>query len=172
VQSEQINAIVPWSAQTCFPNLAVPVEVRYNGASIKTSVNLFGTAPGIFLSDYSTLQAAVLNEDGTRNSPTNPAKRGSVISFYGTGGGILDPPGIDGGIWPSALSHLVLPVTVQIDNTDAEVQYAGSAPGLVSGIFQINARVPDLIDSQPRVSSLVTIGGISSALYTAFVSVE
>ena len=38
--------------------------------------------------------AAVLNQDGSVNDPTHPAKRGEIISIFGTGQGpVANPPG-------------------------------------------------------------------------------
>lgn len=149
------------------------MEVKYNGASANTAVLLNQAAPGIFVSNYSTRQAAVVNADGTLNSPANPAKQGSVVSFYGTGGGPTNPPGADGAIWPSTpLARLTLPVSVQIGGVDADVLYAGSAPGMVSGIFQINVQVPALVSPSSRIPIVVTIGGFSSSAGVAFLAVE
>jgi uncharacterized protein (TIGR03437 family) len=88
-------------------------------------------------------QAAVLNEDGTINGPSNPASRGSVIALFGTGFGLTNPPGTTGAWNPLAPANLRLGVRVQIGNAEAEVLYAGTAPALLSGIDQINVRVPD-----------------------------
>jgi uncharacterized protein (TIGR03437 family) len=173
VQSEQINAVVPWDAGNGSPNPGISVEVKYNGASSNTAVLLNRAAPGIFLANFTTQLAAVLNADGTPNSPTNPAKRGSVVTFYGTGGGATNPPGVDGGIWPSSpLAHLSLPVSVQINDVAADVLYAGSAPGMVSGIFQINVKVPDLFSPPPTVPIVVTIGGVSNSQSAPLLAVE
>jgi uncharacterized protein (TIGR03437 family) len=173
VQSEQINAVVPWDAGNGSPNPGISVEVKYNGASSNTAVLLNRAAPGIFLANFTTQLAAVLNADGTPNSPTNPAKRGSVVTFYGTGGGPTNPPGVDGGIWPSSpLAHLTLPVSVQINDVAADVLYAGSAPGMVSGIFQINVKVPDLFSPPPTVPIVVTIGGVSNSQSAPLLAVE
>ena len=38
--------------------------------------------------------------------------------------------------------RLQLPAAVRIDGLEAEVLYAGAAPGLVAGVVQINARAP------------------------------
>jgi uncharacterized protein (TIGR03437 family) len=84
-----------------------------------------------------------VNEDGTLNSRSNPAIRGSYVSIFGTGAGPLNPAGITGGISPlSPLGFLTLPITVQIDGKDVEVPYAGTAPTISSGVFQINLHVP------------------------------
>jgi uncharacterized protein (TIGR03437 family) len=169
VQSEQINAVVPWGVGG--DSNLVAVQVLYNGIA-STSDGWNVAVPGIFLTDYSTGQAAALNADGTPNSQKNPAKRGSVIAFYGTGGGLTDVPGVDGGIWPSSpLAHLAYPVSVTIGNADAEVLYSGSAPGMVSGIFQINVRVPDSVSGSGN-SIVVTVNGISSPPSTAYLAVE
>jgi uncharacterized protein (TIGR03437 family) len=164
VQSEQINAMVPWETGSGSPNPGTSVEVTYNGVSINGSVLLNQTVPGIFLANPTTQLAAITNADGTPNSPTNPAKRGSVVTFYGTGGGAMSPPGVDGGIWPTSplAQFTLLPVSVQINYVDAVVTYAGSAPGSVSGVFQINVQVPNLFSPPPTVPIVITIGGVSS----------
>ena len=76
----------------------------------------------------------------------------------------MSPPGVDGGIWPtSPLSQFTLmPVSVQINYVNADVTYAGSAPGSVSGVFQINVQVPNLFSPPPTVPIVITIGGVSS----------
>jgi uncharacterized protein (TIGR03437 family) len=164
VQSEQINAVVPWETGAGSPNPGTSVEVKYNGASVSDSVLLNQAAPGIFLANPTTQLAAVTNADGTANSPTNPAKVGSVVTFYGTGGGPMSPPGEDGAIWPaSPLAQFTLPLSVQINYVNADVTYAGSAPGSVSGIFQVNVRIPNLFSPPPTVPMVITIGGVSSA---------
>jgi uncharacterized protein (TIGR03437 family) len=171
VRSEQINAMVPWETGSGSLNPGTSVEVKYNGGSVSGSVILNLASPGIFLSNYTTQLASVLNADGTLNSPTNPAKRGTVVTFFGTGGGPTKPPGVDGALWPvKPLANLTLPVSVQINYVDAEVPYSGSAPGLISGVFQINVKVPDLFSPPPTVPIVVTIGGVASA--AAFLSVE
>ena len=171
VQSEQINAMVPWETGSGLPNPGANVQVKYNGASVTNSVILGEASPGIFLSNYTTQLASVLNADGSLNSPTNPAKRGTVVTFFGTGGGPMNPPGVDGALWPvKPLSSLTLPVSVQINYVDALVTYAGSAPGLISGVFQINVEVPDLFSPPPTVPIVITVNGVSSQ--PALIAVE
>jgi uncharacterized protein (TIGR03437 family) len=52
-----------------------------------------------------------------------------------------------------------LPVSVQIDGLDAIVEYAGAAPGIVAGVLQVNARIPDSAHPGPSVPVLVKVGG-------------
>jgi len=46
----------------------------------------------------------------------------------------------------------------------AESLYAGTAPGLVSGVFQIKARVPAEIEAGERIPIRVISGAISSPI--------
>jgi uncharacterized protein (TIGR03437 family) len=175
VQSQQINAVVPWEVQISpQSNNPTQVQVIYNGTSSNiSSIPLALAAPGIFLANYSTRQAAALNADGSPNSQSNPAKRGTVVAFFGTGGGNTNPPGVDGGFWStSPLAKLIQPVSVQMGGVDAEVQYAGSAPGRISGIFQINVLVPESLVPGQFQPIIVTIAGTSSPQDTAYLFVE
>ena len=63
------------------------------------------------------------------------------------------------------LAILQMPVTVNINGRSAQVLYAGVAPNLSSGVFQINVRVPTTAVSGPNVIYLV-MGHGSTALVT------
>ncbi len=52
-----------------------------------------------------------------------------------------------------------------IDGQNAPVKYAGSAPGLVAGVLQVNAVVPSSANSGSVQISL-NVGGISSQSQT------
>jgi uncharacterized protein (TIGR03437 family) len=139
VQSEQINAQVPWELTG---KSSTEVHVEHNGLSTRIGLAPVTATSPAFFSDPSG-QGAILNEDGTRNSASNPAKKGSVVSIFGTGAGATAPAGITGGIAPlTPLALLTLPVSVQVNGIDAEILYAGSAPTVSNGVFQINFRVP------------------------------
>jgi uncharacterized protein (TIGR03437 family) len=114
--------------------------------------------PGIFY---------INNSDGTRNSPSNPAKAGDYIAIYGTGGGTTNSPGLTGQTWELApLSNLVLGASVFVGGQNATVLYAGSAPTLESGVFQINAVLPAGLSA---TSLYITIGNASSAPVAIYV---
>jgi uncharacterized protein (TIGR03437 family) len=83
-----------------------------------------------------------LNEDGSLNSEENPATAGSVVVLYGTGEGQTDPLGVDGKPAVAPLPRPVLPVRVTIGGQDAEILYAGGAPGFTAGLLQLNVRIP------------------------------
>jgi uncharacterized protein (TIGR03437 family) len=156
-QSQQVTVQVPWeiAGQT-----STEVGVTYNGGppagvSASAPVVVATAAPGIY---------AVANSDGTLNSSTNPAKAGGFIAIYGTGGGVTNPLGITGGLWSitASLPTLTLPVSVTIGGTNAIVLYAGSAPTLESGYFQINVSLPSGPQASAAVNLVVTVGDSSS----------
>ncbi len=157
-QSQQVTVQVPWeiAGQT-----STEVVVTYNGgppagSTASVPVVVASAQPGIY---------AVANSDGTLNSHSNPAKAGSVITIYGTGGGVTNPLATTGRFWPitASLAMLTLPVSVSIGEMNAIVLYAGSAPTLESGSFQINVALPSgLKASSALVNLQVTVGDSSS----------
>jgi uncharacterized protein (TIGR03437 family) len=162
-QSQQVTVQVPWEiAETSkiAGQMSTEVVVTYDGGppagtSASVPVVVAAAAPGIF---------AVQNSDGTVNSSTNPAKPGGFITIYGTGGGVTNPLGITGGLWPitASLPTLPPPVSVTIGGTNATVLYAGSAPTLESGNFQINVALPSGLRASSPVNLAVTVGGSPS----------
>lgn len=157
VQSQQINAIVPWEIAG---QATTQVHVEFGGNSTTTAtIPVASSAPALFHSDFVSTQGAIQNDDGTMNSAANPAARGSVVALWGTGGGPLSPAGVTGALWGfDPLARLQLPIAARIGNIDAEVIYAGAAPGLVSGFFQINLRIPSNVTPGNNFIGL-TIGG-------------
>jgi uncharacterized protein (TIGR03437 family) len=69
------------------------------------------------------------------------ARKGSVLSFWATGQGEMNPMPVDGQVAKPPLAVPKLPVSLKIGGNPAEILYAGAAPGL-AGTIQINARVP------------------------------
>ena len=102
-----------------------------------------------------------MNQDGSINSASNPASPGTFIQIYATGGGNTSPTSSTGSVAQSALNLSVKP-TVTIGGIDAQVLYAGSAPGEVNGVVQINAVIPQSVASGISLPVLVTIGGVPS----------
>jgi len=157
----QINVIVPYT----IPGAAVTnVQVEYlDAASAGISVPIAPSAPSIFtVAGNGAGQGAVLNQDNSVNGPENPAARGSVIQIFGTGEGMTVPAEVTGVINGGQAGIPVLPVSVAIDGVNATVQYAGSAPYAVSGLFQVNAIVPQSITPGPAVPIVLTVGRASS----------
>jgi uncharacterized protein (TIGR03437 family) len=141
-RQDQVNTIAPYFVAT---RTSTRVVVEYRGVrSDPIDLRVSETAPGIFTIDATgNGQGAVLNQDNSVNGPSNPAARGSIIVIYATGEGQVIPAGTDGQVITATnLRRPFATVTVRIGGQNAEVLYAGSAPGLVSGALQVNARVP------------------------------
>ena len=159
VRSDQLSAIVPY-AVAGQPDTQVVVE--HNGIPSRTlTIPVAESAPGLF--------NVALNEDLSRNSASNPAAQGSIVVLYGTGAGQTNPPGVDGQVTGKILPKPLLPVSVTIDGKSAKVLYAGAAGGTVSGVIQVNVRLPVGIHSGPvpvvlRVGSGVSQPGVTLAV--------
>ena len=83
-----------------------------------------------------------MNEDGRLNSEANPAARCSIVVLYATGTGVMRPAANDGELAGPPYAQPAARYTVRIADRDCEVLYGGAAPGLVSGLTQLNVRVP------------------------------
>ena len=149
-EAYHVNAIVPFAAT---PDTAVQVQVEYNGAqSTATTIEVAEAAPAIFTLDPPSPRggrAAALNQDGTINSPANPAPIGSILTLYATGAGSMQPASPDGQVVTTANAKPALPVLVNFNGASPEILYAGSAPGIVAGVLQINVRVPNVLCNHP-----------------------
>jgi len=120
------------------------------------TVAVVAVSPGIFTIDESgTGQAVVLNSDGTVNSSTNPAARGSMLTMWITGMGLFDKSYADGEVASSVLGHVTLPFNLNLvtpGQFPLTIQYAGQAPSMVAGVVQINARIP--LNVQPSLTQV------------------
>ena len=159
--SNQINAVVPYQVDG---KTTTQLQVESQGQVIAGLPLSVATAvPAIFTLGASGVgPGAILNQDSSLNTPLNPADRGSVVSVFATGAGQTDPPGIDGQVAGAILPSPLLRVAVQIGGMDAQVLYAGAAPGLISGVLQVNVLVPLGAPSGPAVPIVLTIGPAES----------
>ncbi len=159
--ANQIAAIVPYEVAGRVSTL---VQVEYGGVlSSPLNIRVVDASPAIFVIDSSG-QGAIRNQDGIVNSNLNAAARGSIISIYATGAGQTNPPGQDGLIIGSLpFPAPLLPVHLQIGGQDATILYAGAAPGLPSGILQVNAQIPAGAAIGPQVPVVLIVGSQSSA---------
>ncbi|GEM_PF-950934 len=137
VSDTQINAVVPVAASWTEHSVTV---VTAAGAPPPFRAMVVDAAPGIFT--HSDGSAAALNQDNSINSPANPARPGSIVSVWATGA-----PGFwtaDGQMLTAADNQCLLLCHIEaVSGEPIEVRYAGSAPGMVTGITQINFRLPN-----------------------------
>ncbi len=168
--SGQVSAVVPYEicATSCGPGTIAQVVVKFLGQSsngIPTPVAATTTA--IFTANASgSGPGAILNANSSVNSPANPANKGDTVAIYMTGEGQTGPGGVTGKVTTvSATGPLtpvpLLPVAVLIDGQPASISFAGEAPGLVSGVMQLNVQIPPNARSG-ALSLVVSIGGVSS----------
>jgi trimeric autotransporter adhesin len=159
ITANQINIFVPYEIT---PGTSVTIQVQVDSMlSTPVTVPVVATAPGLSTLDSSgSGQGAILNQDGTVNSSTNPAARGSIVSLYGSGLGVMAPQLLDGYLAISTpYSSPVNPIAVTIGGQPATILYAGDAPSLPTGVFQINVVIPTNISPGAAAVSVGTIGG-------------
>jgi uncharacterized protein (TIGR03437 family) len=156
----QINLIVPYAVQ----KPSTQVQIMQGSQSIaQLQVPVVDTSPAIFALDGSGAgPGAILNQDYSVNSPSTPAAKGSAVMIFATGAGQTNPPGVDGQIAAAPYPQPLLPVSVQIGALQAQVLYAGAAPGLVAGMMQVNCIVPLGSPSGWTVPIVLTIGTVTS----------
>jgi trimeric autotransporter adhesin len=138
------------------------IVVTVSGQRSNTlTVPVVPAVPGIFTVDASGAgPGAILNADFSFNGPAHPAAKGETVAIYMTGEGQTTPGGTTGKVTatpPVPRQN----VTATVDGQPAAVQFAGEAPGLVSGVMQVNVTIP----AGPRSGQLplvVTVGGVPS----------
>lgn len=164
----QVSAVVPFGVT----GPRADVVVTYQGqVSSSLTATVADVAPALFtLAGSGTGAAVAVNQDGSVNDSGHPAKAGTYVTLYATGGGQTNPPGQDG--FPNA-TPLPLPVatiTVTIGGKDATVQFAGGAPGIVAGVLQLNVLVPTGLTAGPVSVVMKAAGSTSPSGVTIYVS--
>ena len=161
VSAGQVSCIAPYSLAS---KSSVNVVVEYQGQnSNAVTVAVHATRPALFTANASgSGQGAILDQDNSVNSPSNQADRGSVVVLYATGEGATNPAGVDGQIANSVFPKPLGAVSVTIGGIEAEVLYAGAAPGLVAGVFQVNVRVPNSVTPGSAVPLQLRVGNATS----------
>ena len=144
LSDSQINAVVPFGFLSFFySKVSAPIHVNTpNGATPDFPLTIVLASPAIFRNpDYS---AVAINQDGTRNAPNNPALAGSYVSIWMTGSGHGYGLGNPGHIETDANNYRCCGIVFQSSPQPltGSVSYAGTAPGAVLSVTQINFLVP------------------------------
>ena len=151
----QLNVVAPFEL---VPGAKVNLQVwNFGIPSAKAPLTVASATPALFTRDGSGKGlASLINQDNSINTPS-PA--GSVVTLYGTGGGAF--PGAADGALARGAASLKGQVKATIGGVDAPVIYAGAAPGLTTGVFQINILVPG--GTPPGLVPItITVDGIAS----------
>lgn len=123
------------------------VTLTYAGtASQPFSASVSGVAMGIYtLNQTGAGQGAVLDPDYIGNGPDRPAFPMETVMVYMTGLGVTNPPSATGHVTPidgSVLNRAPLQMAALVGGVQATITYAGSAPGFVNGVMQVNVSIP------------------------------
>ncbi len=157
----RLLAVVPYSIAGR-QQTTVQLE-RGTATSVPVEVAVAASAPGLYTANSTgSGQVAMFNEDGSANGPNRRAARGSVVTLFGTGEGLVSPGPRDGEITGATLPVPVLPVSVKIGGKDAEILSAGAAPSAVVGTLQLNVRVPTDASAGEAVPVELTVGTSTS----------
>ena len=142
VSPGQINAQVPFE----LPNIAyVDLVVQTSsGTSDATRLTLLNIDPGIF----------VVLKDDLPVSAANPISAGDHFAILATGLGAVSPSVLSGRSGPSNPPAVAeMQPLVRVGGLPARVEFAGLAPGLAAGVYQVNGIAPaDLSDPVTEVT--------------------
>ncbi|MGI8988549.1 MAG: hypothetical protein ACR2I2_03055 [Bryobacteraceae bacterium] len=147
VSPNQINFLVPMSAPTSGTADLLVVRTDTGQVLSDSLVQFDRVSPGLFtLTQTGSGQAAAINQDGTINGSDHPAPRNSIVSFYGTGQGVVPGAPPDGtapsGPVPTSQNPQVIIGTGFVPPEN--VTYSGLAPGF-PGVWQVNVKIPDTV---------------------------
>jgi uncharacterized protein (TIGR03437 family) len=176
VQNDQINIQAPTLTQTG----AIPVRVIVNPdrqnaiPSDQATVTIQNFSPSFFtFAPTRSIAARIPNGGPIVADPgivpgARPARPGEIIELYGTGLGPTQTPVASGALTPNQAISTTNRVTVTVGGTTlaaADVFYAGLAPGNISGLYQVNVRIPASAGNGD-VPVTMAIGGVESAAGT------
>jgi uncharacterized protein (TIGR03437 family) len=167
--AQQIDAIVPYDIAA---NSSQQLIIQTGDAlSQPEPVTVAAAEPGVFTQNQSgSGPGAILGQKpggvAALNTAANPASAGDALLIFCTGLGAVTPPVAAGSAASTTkLSNTDNPVTVTVGGDDAQVLFAGLAPGFV-GLYQVNVIVPSGIAPASDVPVVLTAAGATSAPVT------
>jgi len=149
------------------PDLMREADHRIEGTGRQSAgyrMVIVPAAPEIFTKPDGS--GAVLNQDGSLNSASSPARAGQIVTIWATGTGA--PAENEDTIAQSAAGRFCC--TVVVDAQAATVAYSGPSPGLTVAATQLNTRWPGMLAGGGTSSlEIVTAGrrSIPVRLFTA-----
>jgi uncharacterized protein (TIGR03437 family) len=145
-------------------NVQVPYELAgASEASLVVTVNGQASDPGVIpvAPTHPGLFPRVWNQDGTVNSPENPAAAGSIVVLYATGQGVTAPASPTGAFPVDVYPEPQAPTSLRIGGLEAELLFRGQAPG-TSGVMQLNARLPQGLAPSNALPVILSLGSVDS----------
>jgi uncharacterized protein (TIGR03437 family) len=125
----QLNTALP-------PNLPpgqATLLIRSPFGEATANLEISDLAPAIFTIDARS-SGAILNQDSSLSTTSNPAIRGQAVVLFATGLGPVTPQS-------NGLSTTNAPLTVVINGRELTPFFAGLAPGFI-GLYQVNVLLP------------------------------
>jgi uncharacterized protein (TIGR03437 family) len=162
-QPGEVAVVVPYSVAN---RASTEVVVEYgNSRSAPAAIHVVPSAPGLFTASGSgSGQVSAYNQDGRLNEAGAPAARGTIVTVYATGEGLTAPLLDAGSVAPAQdTPRPVLALAVEIGGVPGEVTYAGASPGQITGLLQVNVRIPDGAPVGSNIPIKLSIGSTSSA---------
>ncbi len=149
VQEARVYAWVPFTLST---SSYWTVVVESNGVNSNPGqVPGVSANPALFTAlGNGTGQALAFNGDGSQNSPSNPARRGSLIKLIATGLG------------PAAGAGDLSELSVTLETLSAAVSTVGAASGYPRGYLEVDAIVPNGVPAADFIPVKIAVSGISS----------
>jgi uncharacterized protein (TIGR03437 family) len=159
VDSTQINAQVPWEVADA---AYLTVQVIVNGLpSNLSTVPLTANAPGILVVTHAL--------DGSLVNPQQSATPGEYLTIYVVGlGPVANAPATGAAALAKPLSTTTLMPTLTIGGIAANVSFSGLTPGF-SGLYQINAQVPNGVPNGDDIAVVLSADGTVSNTITTSV---
>lgn len=170
VQPDQINAQGPTT------RAAGPAQIRVVAnpglpnqlLSDVATVNMLNFSPAFFTFNGRSIAALNAVDNSIVADPAvvaggRPLRPGDIVSLYATGLGATNPTTAAGDIY-TGQALLRDTVSITIGGTTipaADILYAGGAPGLISGAYQLNVRIPASAGNGDLPVTM-TIGGVTS----------
>jgi uncharacterized protein (TIGR03437 family) len=171
--SNQVNCIVPAEVSSVIGTASPTATVQVVNGAVPTSpitLRIVAQDPGVFtFGGLGQGQGAILNYDTASgsyviNGGKAAAPRGSAVSIFVTGMGNLSSAAVaNGEIATTAITLAENTVRVDIDGQPAVVSYAGTSPGAVAGLVQVNAIVPPTVRAGAAIPLTVSIGGVAAS---------
>jgi uncharacterized protein (TIGR03437 family) len=165
-QSDQVNAAVPFEIAG---QQTTHLQIEWNGqTTYETDLSVYPAQPEIFGSASAAAGVWALDQNGALNC-CGPGFRSpvqtSIVTILVIGAGLFNVPFnvpfADGFVIPASASSVepVLPVSIGMGGSAAQVLSLGAVPGEAAGPIQIRVRVPPAFGTGP-VS--VTVGAWTS----------
>jgi uncharacterized protein (TIGR03437 family) len=149
----EVVAVVPLTLAS--EDAAFVVDSGTGDIPLPFSLPVRPVNPGLF--------AEIRNEDGSMNSRSNPAHRGSTITLRGTGLGAFESAVPDGQVAAAdSLTKVAAAVAVLVGGREAEVLFAGEMANQVAGIVQVRIKLPAEAATGDAIAVELRAAGVAS----------